>query len=83
MGKIQIIASCKSGASLAKFRINPAPKINVNKSFSNIDQASDAPLVKQLFYLPFVKKVFIENNIIIIEFVKIIFKNNNKKWDTK
>ena len=67
MGKIQISASCKSGASLAKFRINPAPKINVNKSFSNIDQASDAPLVKQLFYLPFVKKVFIENNIIIIE----------------
>ena len=67
MGKIQIIASCKSGASLAKFRINPAPKINVNKSFSNIDQASNAPLVKQLFYLPFVKKVFIENNIIIIE----------------
>lgn len=67
MDKIQIIASCKSGASLAKFRINPAPKINVNKSFSNIDQASDAPLVKQLFYLPFVKKVFIENNIIIIE----------------
>lgn len=67
MGKIQIIASCNSGASLAKFRINPAPKINVNKSFSNIDQASDAPLVKQLFYLPFVKKVFIENNIIIIE----------------
>lgn len=67
MGNIQIIASCKSGASLAKFRINPAPKINVNKSFSNIDQASDAPLVKQLFYLPFVKKVFIENNIIIIE----------------
>ena len=67
MGKIQIIASCNSGASLAKFRINPAPKININKSFSNIDQASDAPLVKQLFYLPFVKKVFIENNIIIIE----------------
>ena len=67
MGKIQIIASCKSGASLAKFRINPAPKINFNKSFSNIDQASDAPLVKQLFYLPFVKKVLIENNIIIIE----------------
>ena len=67
MGNIQIIASCKSGASLAKFRINPAPKININKSFSNIDQASDAPLVKQLFYLPFVKKVFIENNIIIIE----------------
>ena len=67
MGKIQIIASCKSGASVAKFRINPAPKINVNKSFSNIDHASDAPLVKQLFYLPCVKKVFIENNIIIIE----------------
>ena len=52
-------------SSLAKFRIFSS-KINVNKSFSNIDQASDAPLVKQLFYLPFVK-IFIENNIIIIE----------------
>ncbi len=67
MEKIQIVASCNSGAKLAKFTINPAPKINVAKTYANIDQAVDAPLVKQLFYLPFVKKVSIENDTIIVE----------------
>ena len=67
MEKIQIVASCNSGAKLAKFTINPAPKINVTKTYANIDQAVDAPLVKQLFYLPFVKKVSIENDTIIVE----------------
>lgn len=67
MQKIKIVASCKSGAKLAKFTINQAAKINVTKTYTNIDQATDAPLVKQLFYLPFVKRVTIENNTIIVE----------------
>ena len=67
MQKIKIVASCKSGAKLAKFTINQAAKINVTKTYTNIDQATDAPLVKQLFYLPFVKRVSIENNTIIVE----------------
>ena len=67
MQKIKIVASCKSGAKLAKFTINQAAKINVTKTYTNIDQAADAPLVKQLFYLPFVKRVTIENNTIIVE----------------
>ena len=67
MQRIQIVASCKSGAKLAKFTINQAAKINVTKTYTNIDQAADAPLVKQLFYLPFVKRVTIENNTIIVE----------------
>ena len=67
MQKIKIVASCKSGAKLAKFTINQATKINVTKTYTNIDQAADAPLVKQLFYLPFVKRVTIENNTIIVE----------------
>ena len=67
MQKIQIVASCNSGAKLAKFTINPATKINITKTYANIDQAADAPLVKQLFYLPFVKKVSIENDTIIVE----------------
>jgi Fe-S cluster biogenesis protein NfuA len=67
MEKIQIIASCNRGAKLAKFTINPVTKINVTKTYANIDQAADAPLVKQLFYLPFVKKVSIENDSIIVE----------------
>ena len=67
MERIQIVASCKSGAKLAKFTINQTAKINFTKTYTNIDQAADAPLVKQLFYLPFVKRVSIENNTIIIE----------------
>ena len=67
MQKIKIVASCKSGAKLAKFTINQDAKINVTKTYTNIDQAADAPLVKQLFYLPFVKRVTIENNTIIVE----------------
>ena len=67
MQKIKIVASCKSGTKLAKFTINQAAKINVTKTYTNIDQAADAPLVKQLFYLPFVKRVSIENNTIIVE----------------
>tara|TARA_B100001769_G_scaffold69164_1_gene51582 strand:+ start:92 stop:985 length:894 start_codon:yes stop_codon:yes gene_type:complete len=67
MQKIKIVASCKSGAKLAKFTINQAAKINVTKTYTNIDQATDAPLVKQLFYLPFVKRVTIVFNTIIVE----------------
>lgn len=67
MQRIQIVASCKSGAKLAKFTINQTAKINFTKTYTNIDQAADSPLVKQLFYLPFVKRVTIENNTIIVE----------------
>ena len=67
MQKIKIVASCKSGAKLAKFTINQTAKINFTKTYTNIDQAADAPLVKQLFYLPFVKRVTIDNNTIILE----------------
>ena len=41
MEKIQIVASCESGAKLAKFTIIPATKINVTKTYANIDQAAD------------------------------------------
>ncbi len=67
MKEIQIIASCKKGATLAKFSITPPLDLSVSQTFINIDQATDAPLVKQLFYLPFVKKVAIENSTIIVE----------------
>ena len=67
MKEIQIIASCKKGGTLAKFSINPPLNLSVSQTFINIDQAAHAPLVKQLFYLPFVKKVAIENSTIIVE----------------
>ncbi len=67
MKNIRIISSCKEGAALAKFSITPPLDLSISKTFINIDQANNAPLIKQLFYLPFVKKVAIENSTLIVE----------------
>ena len=75
MEKYTIVGDCKKGAAIARFKITPESDILISKTFSNIDQAADAPLVQQLFYLPFVKKVGIENNTIIIERFNIL------KWE--
>lgn len=40
--------------------------------FNNIDEAKNAPLVQQLFHLPFVKRVFISSNFIAIERFSIV-----------
>ena len=67
MKNIRIVATYKKGASIAKFSITPPQDLAVSKTFINIDQAADAPLVKQLFFLPFVKKVALENSTLIVE----------------
>lgn len=48
---------------------------NKGYEFKNIDEASDSPLAQQLFYLPFVKTVFISGNFIAIERYSIV------QWD--
>ena len=40
--------------------------------FSNIDDAKNSPLAQQLFYLPFVKKIFITANFIAIQRYDIV-----------
>jgi len=40
--------------------------------YNNVDEAKNSDLVKQLFYLPFVKKVYISANFIAIERFKIV-----------
>jgi len=40
--------------------------------YNNVDEAKNSTLVQQLFYLPFVKKVFISANFIAIERFKIV-----------
>ena len=67
MKNIRIVATCKKGATIAKFSITPPIDLSVSKTFINIDQAADAPLVRQLFFLPFVKKVALENSTLIVE----------------
>ncbi len=40
--------------------------------YNNVDDASNSKLVQQLFYLPFVKKVFVSANFIAVERYKIV-----------
>lgn len=40
--------------------------------FNNIDEAGNSPLAQQLFYLPFVKKVYISSNFVAIERFNIV-----------
>ncbi len=51
--------------------------ITQNESFEykNIDEAKNSPLAQQLFYLPFVKTVYISGNFIAIERYNIV------EWD--
>ena len=67
MKSIRIVASYKKGSTIAKFSITPPLDLSISKTFINIDQAADAPLVKQLFFLPFVKKVSLDNSTLIVE----------------
>ncbi|MCS4237541.1 Fe-S cluster biogenesis protein NfuA [Myroides gitamensis] len=43
-----------------------------NFEFKNIDETTQSPLARELFYLPFVKTVFIANNFIAIEKFSIV-----------
>ena len=45
---------------------------NQNFEFKNIDEAKNSPLAQQLFYLPFVKTVYISGNFVAIERYDIV-----------
>ena len=48
---------------------------NENFEYKNIDEAKNSPLAQQLFYLPFVKTIYISSNFIAIERYSIV------EWD--
>ena len=45
---------------------------NESFEFKNIDEAKNSPLAQQLFYLPFVKTIYISGNFIAIEKYNIV-----------
>ena len=63
---------CKKGNSLAHFEITPQLEGVSTQSFANIDEAQNAPLVQQLFYLPFVKKVTLSQGALQVERFNIL-----------
>ncbi|MCL9804829.1 NifU family protein [Flavobacterium amniphilum] len=61
--------------SILKFEFSYFICPNQSFEFKNIDECADSPLAQQLFYLPFVKTVYISGNFIAIEKFSIV------EWD--
>ena len=58
--------------SIIKFELNQFITKHQSYEFNNIDDAKSSPIAQQLFYLPFVKKVYISSNFIAIECFNIV-----------
>jgi Fe-S cluster biogenesis protein NfuA len=70
MPKITIKES--QNPSILKFEFDDFITQNESFEFKNIDEAKNSPLAQQLFYLPFVKTVYISGNFIAIEKFSIV-----------
>ncbi|MCB4799301.1 NifU family protein [Neotamlana laminarinivorans] len=58
--------------AIVKFELNKFITKNESFEFNNIDEAKPSPLAQQLFYLPFVKKIYISGNFIAVERYNIV-----------
>ena len=65
--------------TILKFEFEDFITQNQNFEFKNIDEAQASPLAQQLFYLPFVKTVYISGNFIAIERYSIVDWNDVKE----
>jgi Fe-S cluster biogenesis protein NfuA len=62
--------------NIVKFELNQFITQHQSFEFNNIDEAKTSPLAQQLFYLPFVKKVYISGNFIAVERYNIVEWND-------
>ncbi|TYA55157.1 NifU family protein [Formosa maritima] len=72
MNTFQVSIKETSNNSILKFEINQFITQHQSFEFNNIDEAKNSPLAQQLFYLPFVKKVYISGNFIAVERYNIV-----------
>lgn len=64
--------------TILKFETNHFITKHKNYEFKNIDEAKNSPLAQQLFYLPFIKTVYISGNFIGLERFDIVEWNDVK-----
>lgn len=70
---MQVIATkITQNPAIVKFELDEIIVRTQNFEFKNIDETQNSPLAKQLFYLPFVKTVYISGNFIAIEKFSIV-----------
>ena len=72
MDQFNISVQPTNNENLVKFVTNSFLTQAKSYEFSNIDQAKPSPLAPELFYLPFVKTVYISQNFVAIEKFNIV-----------
>ncbi|MBT8394782.1 MAG: NifU family protein [Flavobacteriaceae bacterium] len=72
MKNISVNPKETSNPAILKFEISEFITSYESFEFNNIDEAKDSPLAQQLFYLPFVKKIYISGNFVAIERYNIV-----------
>lgn len=72
MSKTKITIVPTSNETILKFEADRFLTNHNSFEFNNIDEAKHSPLAQQLFYLPFVKKVYIASNFVAIERFNIV-----------
>jgi len=68
----KITIKTTNNPSIVKFELDDFIVKNQNFEFKNIDETKNSPLAKKLFYLPFVKTIYISSNFIAIEKFSIV-----------
>ncbi|WP_282043965.1 NifU family protein [Winogradskyella flava] len=76
MSKTKISIVPTSNETILKFEADRFLTNHDSFEFNNIDEAKHSPLAQQLFYLPFVKKVYIASNFVAIERYNIVEWND-------
>ncbi|WP_395052607.1 NifU family protein [Flavobacterium sp.] len=69
---MKLIIKETQNSTIIKFEFPDFITQNENFEYKNIDEAKNSPLAQQLFYLPFVKTVYISGNFIAIERYNIV-----------
>jgi Fe-S cluster biogenesis protein NfuA len=72
MSAFKISLQETNNPKILKFEANQFLTQHDSFEYSNIDDAKASPLAQQLFYLPFVKKVYISGNFVAIERYDIV-----------
>ena len=72
MKEYSITVVATSNPTILKFETNHLLTSHTNYEFKNIDEAKNSPLAQQLFYLPFIKTVYISGNFIGLEKFDIV-----------
>ncbi len=76
MNTFKVSVQETSNNTIIKFELNQFITKHQSFEFNNIDEAKPSPLAQQLFYLPFVKKVYISGNFVAVERYDIVEWND-------